>query len=166
MAVLELAGRFATEEAWLLWKGLSFVTLVKYRNHLTPIEQVKQLLSYAVGVATDEKVNNILEQVYSKDDSKLYVFINNDGSALGIIGFKSERGFAEILHIAVDEHKRHCGIGRRMIDELLMLENLTELIAETDRDAVEFYRKYGFEIQSLGEKYPDVERFHCRLLLS
>lgn len=53
-----------------------------------------------------------------------------------------------------------------MIDELLMLEHLTELIAETDRDAVEFYRKYGFEIHSLGEKYPGVDRFHCRLLPS
>lgn len=142
------------------------MTLVQYRNHLTPIEQIKQLLSYAVGSATDEKLRNILEQVYSQGDSKLYVFIDDDGSAVGLVGFKGEGVSAEILHIAVDEHQRNCGIGRRMIDELLMLENLTQLIAETDREAVEFYRRCGFEIQSLGEKYPGVERFHCRLLLS
>lgn len=145
---------------------MSLVTLVEYRNHLTPIEQVKQLLSYAVGTATDEKLGNILEHVYSQGESKLYVFIDHDDSALGIVGFKRERVSAEILHIAVNEHKRNCGIGRRMIDELRMLENLTELTAETDLEAVGFYRKYGFEIQSLGEKYPSVERFHCRLLLS
>ncbi|QSO54055.1 GNAT family N-acetyltransferase [Alicyclobacillus curvatus] len=142
------------------------MTLVKYRNHLAPIELIKQLLSYAVGSASDEKLSNILEQVYSQGDSKLYVCIGKDGSALGIIGFKREGVSAEILHIAVDEHNRNGGVGRRMIDELLKLENLTELTAETDHDAVEFYRRYGFEIQPLGEKYPEVERFHCRLLLS
>jgi hypothetical protein len=26
--------------------------------------------------------------------------------------------------------------------------------AETDRDALEFYRAYGFAVQNLGEKYP------------
>ena len=140
--------------------------LVQYKKHIAPIEQVKQLLSYAVGAATDEKINYILEKVYTQGDSKLYVFIDRDGSALGIIGVKGEGGSAEMLHIAVAEHKRNCGVGRRMIDELLMLENLTELTAETDRDAVEFYRRYGFEIQPLGEKYPGVERFRCGLLLS
>jgi len=145
---------------------VSLVTLVKYRNHLTPMEQVKQLLSYAVGSASGEKLSNILEQVYLQGDSKLYVFIDNDGSALGIVGLKEEGTSAEILHIAVDEHKRKCGIGRRIIDELLKLEHLAELTAETDHDAVEFYRRYGFGIQSLGEKYRGVERFHCHLLRS
>lgn len=142
------------------------VTLVKYRDHLLPIEQLKQLLSYSVGSATDEKLSNILEQVYLQGNSKLYLFIDNNGSASGFIGLRGEGASAEILHIAVDEHKRNCGIGRRIIDDLIELENLTELTAETDHDAVEFYRRYGFEIQSLGEKYPGVERFHCRLILS
>lgn len=142
------------------------MTLVEYKNHLAPREQVKQLLSYAVGSATDEHLNNILEQVYARSDSKLYIFMANNDLALGIVGFKRQGVSGEILHIAVDERKRNCGIGRRMIDELLLLENLTQLTAETDRDAVEFYRRYGFEIQSLGEKYPGVERFYCRLLNS
>lgn len=144
---------------------MPLVTLVEYRNDLTSTEQVKQLLSYAVGSATDEKLGKILEHVYSHGESKLYVFIDHDNSALGIVGFKRDGVSTEILHIAVNEHKRNCGIGRRMIDELRVLENPTELTAETDRDAVGFYRRYGFEIQSLGEKYPGVERFHCHLLL-
>jgi hypothetical protein len=39
--------------------------------------------------------------------------------------------------------------------------NLKELVAETDQDAVKFYRRWGFQIQSLGEKYPNTERFQC-----
>ena len=68
----------------------------------------------------------------------------------------------EILHIAVDERKRHQGIGRRLIDAAVALESPREVQAETDHDAVEFYEHYGFSIQSLGEKYPGVERFQCR----
>jgi ribosomal protein S18 acetylase RimI-like enzyme len=36
--------------------------------------------------------------------------------------------------------------------------------AETDEEAVEFYRNIGFSIQSLGEKYPGVDRFKCTFL--
>ncbi|WP_268921683.1 hypothetical protein [Metabacillus sediminilitoris] len=35
------------------------------------------------------------------------------------------------------------------------------ITAETDKEAVVFYRNYGFKITSLGEKYPGVERFLC-----
>ncbi|WP_258112134.1 GNAT family N-acetyltransferase [Alicyclobacillus sp. SP_1] len=140
--------------------------LVKYRNHLISIEQVMQFLSYAVGSATKEKLHNILEQVYRQDDAELCVFMDDAGSAVGMVGFKGKGASAEIFHIAVAENQRHSGIGRNMTDELLRLKNFTELTAETDHDAVEFYRRYGFEIQSLGEKYPGVKRFQCRLLLS
>ncbi|EOR21192.1 N-acetyltransferase GCN5 [Niallia nealsonii AAU1] len=37
----------------------------------------------------------------------------------------------------------------------------TFISAETDNDAVGFYRKNGFKITSLGEKYPIVEWFLC-----
>ncbi|MDM5188969.1 hypothetical protein QUF99_17085 [Bacillus sp. DX4.1] len=33
-----------------------------------------------------------------------------------------------------------------------------------NKNAVGFYKRYGFSIKSLGEKYPDVERFHCCLI--
>lgn len=50
-----------------------------------------------------------------------------------------------------------------MIDHLIQLENVTKIIAETDMDAVGFYRRYGFSIEALGEKYPGVERYKCTL---
>jgi ribosomal protein S18 acetylase RimI-like enzyme len=37
------------------------------------------------------------------------------------------------------------------------------LEAETDGDAVGFYRRIGFGIESLGEKYPGRARFRCVL---
>lgn len=37
------------------------------------------------------------------------------------------------------------------------------LCVETDQEAVGFYQSLGFNIKSLGEKYPGVERFWCCL---
>lgn len=48
-----------------------------------------------------------------------------------------------------------------MISELLHNGGLRKIQAETDQEAVGFYRKAGFVITSLGEKYPGVERFSC-----
>ena len=36
-----------------------------------------------------------------------------------------------------------------------------EMAAETDAEAVGFYKRCGFRMQSLGEKYVDTERFWC-----
>jgi len=43
-----------------------------------------------------------------------------------------------------------------------MENEYTSIVAETDHEAVDFYRRYGFFITSLGEKYPGVERFLCQ----
>lgn len=135
--------------------------LIEYSG-IEEVSQVKQLLSYAVGSDAEEELNRILNQVYSKPNRTLYV-VTDDTSVTGLVGIKRLGCAAEILHIAVHEQMRRQGIGRRMIDKLRILEKFTELVAETDHDAVEFYRSYGFSIHSLGEKYPGVERFRCTL---
>lgn len=134
--------------------------LVDFRHSVVPLVQIKQLLSFAVGESTDEKLGRILN-LYCGSRATLYVMASQNGQALGVVGFERSDS-AEILHIAVDERQRHRGIGRRMLDQLTAVEALAELIAETDRDAVEFYLRCGFATRSLGEKYPGVERFHCR----
>ena len=70
-------------------------------------------------------------------------------------------GPAELLHIAVVPARRGEGFGRLLIDLLMQGQGLRELVAETDADAVGFYRSCGFSIASLGEKYPGAERFLC-----
>ncbi|MFB5192335.1 GNAT family N-acetyltransferase [Alicyclobacillus fastidiosus] len=138
--------------------------LVEYRSATVPVSQVKRLLSYAVGAATEEKLSRILDREYSEQNINLY--LSTDGTtALGIIGIKRLGYSAEILHIAVHELMRHQGIGRRMIDDIRGLEEFRELIAETDHESVEFYRACGFSIHSRGDQYPGVERYRCTLKL-
>ncbi|WP_342769228.1 GNAT family N-acetyltransferase [Brevibacillus nitrificans] len=63
--------------------------------------------------------------------------------------------------MAVRAANREHGYGSQLIDLLLQKYKRKVIAAETDQEAVGFYRKYGFLIKSLGEKYPGVERFHC-----
>lgn len=137
--------------------------LVNFNESLVPKATLKQLLSYAVGAPTEGSLDRILDEVYAQPGNILYVVVEND-EVLGITGLKLiGTDSAEILHIAVKQHKRNQGVGRRIVETLKEQETAAELIAETDRDAVEFYRKCGFTVFSLGEKYPGVERFWCRL---
>ena len=69
----------------------------------------------------------------------------------------------EIKHIAVSPNHRGQGIGSKMISIIKVKHSLTFVFAETDKDAVNFYKNCGFKITSLGEKYPGVERFQCIL---
>lgn len=141
------------------------MVLVPYRDTHIAVSEVKRLISYAVGSPTDENLNRVLAQVYSRLDTCLYLFVQND-TALGLIGVKrTDLNSMEILHIAVDELYRNQGFGRCMLDSLLKSEGIKALSAETDNDAVGFYRKSGFVISSPGEKYPGVERFLCRLMV-
>ncbi|WP_337993591.1 GNAT family N-acetyltransferase [Lysinibacillus sp. CNPSo 3705] len=63
-------------------------------------------------------------------------------------------------HIAVLADQRGKGIGSKMIH--FIASKYPSIVAETDYEAVDFYRCYGFFITSLGEKYPGVERFLCQ----
>lgn len=124
---------------------------------------VKRLLSYA----TSEK--NI-EAEYKKytclPNRKLFsAEVNGEiVSCIGVEFHNFKKGV--IKHIAVLPIKRDSGIGRSMISFICSKYKLKSLLAETDKDAVLFYASLGFQITSLGEKYPGVERFLCELKTS
>ena len=66
----------------------------------------------------------------------------------------------EILHISVAESSRGQGIGSKMVLALQSQYSMP-LEAETDDDAVDFYRKCGFKTTSI-QKY-GVIRYTCTL---
>ena len=71
----------------------------------------------------------------------------------------------EILGIAVAENCRKLGIGREMIAQVMRREKLDRIIAQTDDDAVGFYRSCGFNTVREVVRYPDGEavRYYCTL---
>lgn len=136
--------------------------LIDYRSSGVASTKITQLLAYAVGDGSEHNARHILETLYSDGGAKLCVWMADGEEAAGLIGWRVQGNSLEILHIAVDEGMRHRDIGGRLIAAVVAWERPHSVLAETDQDAVGFYRHYGFTIQSLGEKYPGVERFQCR----
>ena len=90
---------------------------------------------------------------------QLYGWVEN-GQVLGVCGFKIHKDYMEILNIAVAESIRHHGIGGKMLTALWKKYKMA-IEAETDDDAVEFYRKRGFTTTAI-QKY-NVRRWTCVL---
>jgi len=108
-----------------------------------------------------DKLEKTIEAYKSDSGLELYGY-EAEGECIGIIGLRmSEGGEMKIEHLAVSPDYRGLGYGRGLILEAIDKKSPTVLVAETDEDAVDFYRNIGFEIESLGELYPGVERFKC-----
>ena len=67
-----------------------------------------------------------------------------------------------LLDVAVLKDSQNQGIGRAMIKYVQKTYKPSCIIAETDDDAVNFYRKIGFKVKGLGEKYPGITRYECK----
>lgn len=67
-----------------------------------------------------------------------------------------------IRSIAVAPHWRRRGLGRAMVVALLQRSGLERVVAETDDDAVEFYRQCGFDVQDAPPKFGRA-RYWCVL---
>lgn len=130
-------------------------------------ESAKVIFGAALYRPTPEKIDATLESVYAAPETRLFG-LAADEQIVAVVGIRLYGGSvaAEVLHIAVAEPHRQRGYGRRMMDLVAGMGGFTELYAETDRDAVGFYERCGFSVESLGEKYPGVERFLCKWVKS
>ncbi len=119
---------------------------------------LKQLLGYA---ASEHSVDGEFNKYMNSPDRKLFV-LEKQKISIGCMGVELN-GLVEceIKHIAVSPEYRKQGAGRQMVSYLYSWTSIQLITAETDRAAVQFYRKLGFTMESLGEKYPGVERFKC-----
>lgn len=123
-------------------------------------EHIIKLLAFATSL---KKVDHAYDTYLQSPNSKLYAFVE-DGVIEGCIGINLMDSYkGEIKHIAVSPTQRGKGIGTKLIMYVMKKHALSLLCAETDKDAVQFYKSNRFTITSLGEKYPGVERFYCLL---
>jgi len=124
-------------------------------------KQIQDVFALAVGYPTPDKLAGLAGQYASRPTWSAFALFEGT-VALGVIGLEQRSpGSAQIRHISVAEDAQRSGIGRRLIEESRTRNALRELYAETDSDAVPFYRRCGFVVTSLGEIHPGVERFAC-----
>lgn len=121
---------------------------------------VRELLAMSMGNPAPERIEQVCQR-YRDDLAWMLMGKEIEGELVGCVGVEIS-GDEGVLHcIAVKPEARRQCLGRQMLDELGARLELAKLSAETDCEAVDFYRRCGFQVESLGEKYPEVERFRC-----
>ncbi len=140
--------------------------IIDIRSRLDSAE-VRELINafgYPSGICDTMTEQILLE--YKENPDQPFLGMEVEDRLTALIGLRRLGSTdAVIRHIVVHPDSRGHGLGRDMIRNVCRMLSLTGLTAETDREAVGFYRKIGFRIRSLGEKYPGVERFDCRLTI-
>lgn len=131
-------------------------------KHRTNEHHIQELVGYSVFPDPD-KLADVMEKYRTDPALELFGITGEDeDDVVGIIGIRSvDENRMVIEHIAVLPECRGMDYGRGLIVEAIELKKPASVVAETDEEAVDFYRSIGFTIESLGEKYPGVERFIC-----
>lgn len=122
-------------------------------------KSVYSLLAPSVFNPTSERLLSRAEKYQADDTVKVYAYSEN-GEYKGIIAFKIKEQTAEILGIAVNSEYQGKGIGSRLINYIFSQFAVNKVTAETDDDAIGFYKKYGFAVADINNKY-DTKRYVC-----
>lgn len=123
--------------------------------------EVLALLKPSVYNPTPERLKHRAEEYAADSNVKAYACKNSE-KYIGIVVFVTENGTAEILDIAVKPEYHKHGIGRKLIDFIFNRFPVDTIIAETDDEAVEFYKKCRFTITPTKE-VSDTRRYFCKL---
>ena len=122
-------------------------------------EKIYSLLAPSVFEPTPERLADRAERYIKNADTSVYSGFAG-GEYKGIVVFKITGNSAEILDIAVKEEDRGKGIGTAFLNFIFSRFDITEITAETDDEAVGFYKKYGFRIAGTKIKFNTV-RYIC-----
>ena len=116
-----------------------------------------QLLAPSVFNPTEERLLNRAKKYQEDEDTNIYAY-KEDGKYKGIVVFKIADNSATILDIAVKTEHQGQGIGSKLIDFIFNSFNADSITAETDDDAIGFYKKYGFTVADTKVKF-EVKRY-------
>ena len=134
-------------------------------THKNEIFQTYEIYKHCMFMPTEEKFNNKVDIFLNDNSVKIFACFEQD-KILGVmvVSFIEQKKI-EIIGIAVDVSVHGKGIGSYMINQVLNGYDLISVYAETDNDAVGFYRNNGFRIVEFSETYDDetVVRYKCEL---
>ena len=136
-------------------------------------EEIKSLLKKAMYLPTDEKMEDVIKNFIPSNSSEfsLYLALSEntmhtaitESNIVGMIALQNTQSKIVIHYISSKEELRGRGIGLQMI-HFLQKQFSKSIEAETDDDAVEFYRKCGFSISQLNSNKYDSTRYLCELI--
>ena len=134
-------------------------------THKNEVCKTYEIYKHCMFMPTEEKFNKKIDQFLNDNSIKIFACFNQ-GEIVGVIVISfSEQRKIEIIGIAVELSARGKGIGSYMINQIVKDYGLISVYAETDNDAVGFYRKNNFSVTDFYETYGDetVLRYKCEL---
>lgn len=95
----------------------------------------------------------INEESFENEFYNVWVYIKN--GIKGVLVFQKIYDRVEIDYIIVDKKSRKLGIGTKFINKLtnLDIKNITLEVRESNKIAIEFYKKNKFEIAAVRKNY-------------
>lgn len=118
-----------------------------------------KLLAPSVYNPTQERLLNRAKKYQEDENTNLYAY-KVDRKYKGIVVFKIINNSATILDIAIKSKQQGQGIGSKLIDLIFNSFNALNITAETDDDAIGFYKKYGFIVADTKVEF-DIKRYVC-----
>ena len=123
-----------------------------------PSPDVANLLAPSVYAPTPEKLTARAAQYAAQPDVRAFT-LRCGGTRAAILVAKMG-AHAELLDFAVMPAAQRHGLGRRMLAFLVDVCGVETIAAETDNDAVGFYRRCGFRIVPATPR-GGTARWHC-----
>lgn len=120
---------------------------------------ILKLLAPSVYNPTEERLLNRAKKYQEDEETNVYVY-KEDNEYKGIVVFEIVNNSATILDIAVKPEYQGQGTGSKLIDFIFNSFNAQNITAETDDDAIEFYKKYGFIVADTKVEF-DTKRYTC-----
>ena len=120
---------------------------------------ILKLLAPSVFNPTEKRLLNRVKKYQEDENANIYAYKHN-GEYKGIVVFKIANNSATILDIAVKPEYQGQGIGSKLIDFIFDRFEVDNITAETDDDAIGFYKKYGFTVANTKVEF-DTKRYVC-----
>ena len=121
--------------------------------------EILKLLAPSVYNSTEERLLNRAKKYGEDENANIYAYKENS-KYKGIVIFKTQNNSVTILDIAVKPEYQGCGIGSKLIDFIFNSFDAQNITAETDDDAIGFYKKYGFTVAKTKVEF-DTKRYVC-----
>ena len=132
------------------------VSVCDAKDNITDFK-ILELLIPSVYNPTPERLLNRAKKYQENKNTHIYAYCDN-GEYKGIVVFEIKDKAAIIFDIAVKTKYQRKGVGSKLIDFIFNQFEANKVIAETDDDAIDFYKKYGFVVTDTKIEF-DTKRY-------
>ena len=124
-------------------------------------EEISEILGSSMFNPSYGKIQNVAQSIYAKTQGRFYIGkINN--LIVGVLGLsKINNDKLVVKHIAVSSSFQRQKIATEMLNYIIINEGVDIVEAETDDDAVSFYKGFGFIAKKLPDDGVKGQRYLC-----